>query len=198
MNPFRNIFYVLIIDAVCMIVILLIINSLPVPFSVPCTYPLAQNIALALCISLGVHFLFINRTWPSNPGLVILIYSVFLILILALGSYTFSPLGFSTGRIPVLRGFTVTRFGRPPISITSGNIVTIAANSVTGIRPIVLPGSMTCYWASNNGGALDDPGSCDVAYLPPPGADFDILKVLVQPSCHMPVSHGEIRVSIQP
>jgi hypothetical protein len=76
--------------------------------------------------------------------------------------------------------------------------VTIAANSVTEIRPIILPGKITCFWASNNGGALDDPGSCDVAYLSPPVADFDILKVLVRPGCHMPVSHGEIRVSIQP
>ena len=198
MNTYRSIFYVLIADATCMIVILFIITFLPIPFLVPCTYPLAQNIIISLCASLAVHFLVIDRIWQSNSKLIGLIYALFLLLILGLGSYAFSPLGYSTGRIPVLRGFTVTRFGRPAISITSGEIVTIAANSVTEIRPIILPGSITCFWASNNGGALDDPGSCDVAYLPPQRADFDILKVLVRPGCNLPASHGEIRVSIQP
>jgi len=198
MNAYRPVFYVLIADATCVIVILFIINFLPIPSLVPCTYPLAQNIIISLCVSLAVHFLVINRIWQSNSKLIGLIYALFLLLILWLGSYTFSPLGFSTGRIPVLRGFSVTRSGRPAISITSGDIVTIAANSVTEITPIILTGSTTCFWASNNGGALDDPGSCDVAYLSPQRADFDVLKVLVRPGCHMPFSHGEIRVSIQP
>ncbi len=198
MNSYRSIFYVLIADAICLIVILLIINFLPIPFLLPCTYPLAQNMIIALCVSFAVHFLIINRIWRSTSKLIVLIYILFLLLILGLGSYTFSPLGFSTGRVPVLRGFMVTRPGRPAITITSGDIVSIAVNSVTEISPITFPGTITCFWASMNGGSLDDPGSCDVVYLSPQRADFDILKVLVRPGCHLPVAHGEIKVSIPP
>jgi hypothetical protein len=51
---------------------------------------------------------------------------------------------------------------------------------------------------SSNGGAFDDPTSCDTAYLSPEGVEFDILHVHINPGCHLPAAHGEIKVSILP
>jgi hypothetical protein len=50
---------------------------------------------------------------------------------------------------------------------------------------------------SASGGALDDPQSCATVYVPPQ-ADYDILKVSLQPGCGLPRSVGQIKISILP
>ncbi len=194
----RSLLRVLILNALDLGLLLIILNALPVPALIPCAYPPAQSIAFALCGSLVLHLLFIRRISVTRGQPIILGYSLLLVLAFWLGSYPLSPLGFSNRRIPVLNGFKITRFGRPDISIASGQIVTVAGNSITEIQPIILPVDKTCTWVSANGGALDEPRNCDVAYFSPRGAISDTLRLLVQPGCHLPNSVGEIRFSILP
>ena len=198
MKKGQPLLFVMIANAISLAVLLLFFDALHFPTLIPCTYPLAQSFTLALGASLVIHSFIINRIWLRRLRPIIVVYSLLLLLILWLGSYPFSPLGFSTGRIPVLRGFIVTRFGRPALSIASGEIVTIAGDSIIEIKPITIPADANCIWFSTNGGALDDPRSCDIAYFSPGGADYDLLKLLIQPGCHLPNARGEIRISILP
>jgi hypothetical protein len=61
----------------------------------------------------------------------------------------------------------------------------------------MLTDAVRCDWSSANGGALDDPQSCDVVYNPP-RAEYDILKVSIRPGCGLPNSIGQIKISILP
>ena len=131
----------------------------------------------------------------TKPALIVL--PLLLLLLLWLGSYPFSPLGFSNGRIPVLRGFVITMSLRPSLAIASGEIVTIASGSIIGIRSTTLPVDMSCFWATTNGGEFDDPRTCNTDYSAPP-AGFDVLKVDIQPGCHLPNALGEIKITILP
>jgi hypothetical protein len=179
------------------VVLFISFEKLPVPTLIPCTYPLAQSLAFALCGSIVIHLFLIDRTGFMNAKPIVGVFCLFLSLIFWLGSYPFSPMGFSSGRIPTLRGFLVTRFGRPAVKIASGEIISMPGDSIAEIHPITLPVGMACTWVSVNGGALEDPRSCDIAYLSPDAA-FDTLKLLVQPACHLPDAVGEIKVSILP
>jgi hypothetical protein len=176
----------------------LIFNSLPIPILVPCTHPISQNLAFAIILVLIFEIILLSRTRILNRKLIMVIYPILLLLVLWLGSYLYSPFGFSTGRIPVLQGFIVTRFSRHPISIPPGGIVNIPGGSISEINPVTLPVPLTCIWASTNGGALDDPGSCDTVYLSPAGTYYDKLKLLIHPACHLPSVDSEIKVSILP
>jgi hypothetical protein len=176
----------------------LIFNTLPIPILVPCTYPISQKLAFVIFLVLIFDIILRSRTRIWKRKLIMVIYPILLLLVLWLGSYPYSPLGFSTGRIPVLQGFIVTRFSRPPITISPGGIVNIPGGSISEIKPLTLPLPQGCTWASTNGGALDDPGSCDTAYLSPAGTYYDTLKLLIHPACHLPNVDSEIRVSILP
>jgi hypothetical protein len=176
----------------------LIFNILPIQNLVPCTYPISQSLAFIIFLVLVFEIILFGRIWILNRKLIMVMYSILLLLVLWLGSYPFSPLGFSTGRIPVLKGFIVSRFSRPPITIPPGGTVNIPGGSISEIKPVTLPVPQTCTWASTNGGALDDPGSCDTAYLSPAGTYYDTLKLLIHPACHLPSVDSEIRVSILP
>ena len=185
-------------NIVIIVALTLFFNILKIPTLIPCTYPPSQSLALALCATLVIQFSIISRFWLIRSKPIISIYLLFLLLTFWMGSYSFSPLGFSTGRIPVIRGFMITRFSRPPIPIASGGLVNIAGDSISEIKPITQPVDLTCTWASTNGGSFDDPGSCDTVYLSPVGTYYDTLKLLIRPACHLPNTVGEIKVSILP
>jgi hypothetical protein len=159
MRTGRSLLFVILANGMSIGALLFFFNTLPIPMLIPCIYPLSQSLAFALSASLFIHVFAINRNWLMRLKPIILIYLLLVLLILWLGSYPYSPLGFSTGCIPVLRGFIMTRFGRPALSITSGEIMTIAGDSITEIIPITLPVDLTCIWVSTNGGTLDDPRS---------------------------------------
>jgi hypothetical protein len=178
-------------------ILFLLFNALPLPMIIPCTYPVAQNLALAIIVLWIFQAILIPKTWRARSKPALIVYPLLLLLLLWLGSYPFSPLGFSNGRIPVLRGFVITRSLRPPLAIASGEIVTIAGGSIIGIRSTMLPVDISCFWASANGGAFDDPRTCDTDYSAPP-AGFDVLKVDIQPGCHLPNTLGEIKIDILP
>jgi hypothetical protein len=194
----RPLLFVIIADGLSIVVFLLFFAALPGLVLIPCTYPLAQSLAFALCAALLIHLFVFNRFWLVRARSLMVAYFLCLLLVLWLGSYPFSPLGFSSGRVPVLGGFMLTRSGRPPISVASRQVVTIAAASISQITPMTLPVDMTCTWLSTNGGALDDPRSCDVAYFSPGASAYDTLKLLIQPGCRLPNAEGEIKISILP
>ena len=178
-------------------ILLFLFNALPLPTIIPCTYPPAQNLALAIIILWIFQPLLILKTGRARFKLALIVYPLLLVLLLWLGSYTFSPLGFSNGRIPVLRGFLITRSLTPPIAIASGEIVTITGGSIIGIRSTTLPVALSCFWASANGGVFDDPRTCNPDYSAPPSG-FDVLKLAIQPGCHLPLALGEIKIAIMP
>ena len=152
------------------------LNSLRIPGLIPCVYPLSQTLTLALALVLFIHLLGFDRILLNKSRLIILMESLLILLSLWIGPYSDSPLGFSSGRISILQGFEVTRFSRQPISVASMESITITSNSVTEIRAITLSLDLTCTWMSSRGGSIEDPRSCEIAYLPPVGVDYDILK----------------------
>jgi len=193
----RSFLFWILANAFIMGLLFFLFNTLPLPTIIPCIYPFAQNLALAIIMLWIFQTILIPKTgWGrAKPALIVL--PLLLMLLLWFGSYPFSPLGFSTGRISVLRGFEVTRSLQPPRTIASGKIVTVADGSVMGIRPITLPVDRSCFWASAKGGAFDDPRTCDTVYFAP-AEEYDILKIDIQPGCHLPNLQGEIKFSILP
>ena len=121
-----------------------------------------------------------------------------ILLALWLGIYPISPLGFSSGRIPIAQGFVLSRSMRADANLASGETINVIGNSAIAIKVITLPISKNCVWLSTKGGSLDDPRSCDIAYMPPTDSDFDLLKVLIQPSCHLPETQENIKIIVLP
>ena len=115
-----------------------------------------------------------------------------------LGSYRFSPLGFSSGRIPLINGFVITRRQQAQAVASPMQTITVAAGSAIGIDPQMLPGPVTCLWSSANGGAFDDPASCDTAYSPGEGAGFDVLRVDIRSACGLPSTVAQLNISMLP
>lgn len=164
----------------------------------PCTHPLAVKILIGLAVALSLYLLAngILRFGKNKPAIAIV--ALLAALTLWLGSYPYSPLGFSGGRISILREFTITRLMRENTTIKAGEIISISRNSIIGISPVTLPVEMDCTWSSARGGALEDPSICDTAYAPPGNSDFDILKLLIQPSCNLPNVTAQIKIGILP
>jgi len=171
---------------------------LPLPQFLPCTYPLAEYSILAICIAFGVQY-FAFKSYQLFGYFWIAGMDIGLILLaLWLGSYSISPLGFSSGRIPLAQGFVVTRSMRPDVNIASGKTINIVSGSVIAIRTVTLPIGKNCFWFSSKHGSFDDPRSCDVAYMPPTNSDFDLLKVLIQPSCRLPEVQESLKIIVLP
>jgi hypothetical protein len=167
------------------------------PPVLPCTYPAAQSLVLALGALLLIYFFSGPRWLPGARARYLAVTAVLIGLVAWLGFYPLSPLGFSTGRIPVLRGFTVVTRARSTVNIAPGAVLTLGSGVPAAIQPVTLPGDMRCTWMSTRGGALDEPSSCAVVYVPPQ-ADYDILKLSLQPGCGLPRSVERIRISILP
>jgi hypothetical protein len=171
---------------------------LPLPQFFLCTYPLAENSILAICIAFGIQ-IFVFKGYRINSYLWVAGMDVGLLLLAFwLGSYPVSPLGFSSGRIPIAQGFVLTRSMRPDIKMASGETIDIVSGSAIAIRTVTLPIGKNCFWFSSKHGSFDDPRSCDIAYMPPTDSDFDLLKVLIQPSCHLPEVQESLKIIVLP
>lgn len=197
-SPRKGIWVVaFLVDILLAGVLFVLFNALPLPPVVPCTHPLAQNFVLALILALVCQLLLgakIAAWWQKAfSGLSIAL----LPMALWLGSYPFSPLGFSQGRIPLLNGFLVRTAARGAVHVAPGGVVEMSVNSIAAISPALLPGAVRCDWLSSNGGALDDSQSCDVSYMAP-AADYDILKISLRPGCGLPASVAQLKISILP
>ena len=171
---------------------------LPLPQFFPCTYPLAENFILAIGVAFVVQYLAFKNIRISGYFWIAGMDIGIILLALWLGSYSISPLGFSSGRIPIAQGFILTRSMRPDSNIVSGETINIVSGSVVAIRTVTLPVGRNCFWFSTKHGSFDDPRSCDIAYMPPANSDFDLLKVLIQPSCRLPEIQESIKINVLP
>ena len=83
--------------------------SFPLLRPLLCMHPVAIGIAVGLVAALIIHCVIAAITHRRRYWSVVLAYASLFLLALGLGSYLVSPLGFSSGRIPLLRGFLITR-----------------------------------------------------------------------------------------
>jgi hypothetical protein len=98
---------------------------------------------------------------------------------------------------PILHGFLVTRQDRVNEVVASGDVVLLSAGVPAAISIRSDLQELNCRWSSRNGGAWDDPFSCDTVYVPPP-ADYDTLTVMIEPGCKLAPVRGQIKISILP
>ena len=185
------------INAALMMIFFLALDAFPIPLFLPCTHRFAQSAILAfsatLIIYLGLGTKFLPQTTRLSIGLTISL----IILALWLGSYPFSPLGFSTGRIPVLQEFAITTRKSSSTRLVPGANLTLASGLPAGIEPVFLLENVKCRWFSVNDGILESLEDCNTVYVPPQ-ADYDILKINFQPGCGLPQASAQIKISILP
>lgn len=165
-----------------------------------CMHPIAKAAVLVLGVSVALYVLAALVRGRPGRGRVLLSLPIAAglgLLMLWLGSYAYSPLAFTRDNAAVLRGFLVTRQGRANEPVSSGDVILLSAGSPAAITLLSDLPDLTCNWSSLNGGAWDDPYSCDTAYLAP-AAGYDILTVNIQPGCSLPLVRGRIRISIMP
>lgn len=169
----------------------------PLPFLFPCTQPQAQSLLLALFAALGFQTLLGAKILPETSRVTLGLTTGLLLLTFWLGFYPLSPLGFSSGRIPVLSGFFVTTRSRLKSTVVPGETISLASGLPAAIEPNLLPVNAKCSWTSVNGGSLDDPQTCDTIYQPP-SAEYDILKIRIQPGCGLPETNAQLKISLLP
>ena len=145
-----------------------------------------------------IHLVAIRKLKRHGYGTALLLYGALLLLTLWLGSYHVSPLGFSNGSIPLLRGFVVSQAHGTAIKIASRQPLSVGYGSIVQIQPEILAGPVDCTWLSTTGGVFDDPANCDTAFVASGAAQYDVLKVRVRSACGLPTAVGEIRVAILP
>jgi len=192
----RGRFIFILLSAVPALGFFLILGALPIPQVLPCVHPSAQNLSLALTGSSIVHLLAGARFFPRYRPSLLAIDACLLLLVIWLGAYRFSPLGLSS-RENILREFVVMTPQMGEKHIPPNGIISVGNTSVAYIQPILGPGNIKCSWYSLHGGGLDGQESCPLLYTPP-SADFDILKVNLQPGCGLPNTVQQIRISILP
>lgn len=179
----------------------IILRFLSLP-EINCVQPLAQSLLYALGIILVLNLpavAIFSKFRDKRSGFTIAFLFILAVVTWWLGSYPYSPiLGFVNGQNSVLSGFRVTRQGRAVVTISSGDMLSLARGSYTSIEALVTPENASCMWQSINGAALDGSDTCDLIYSPPKGTDYDILKVLVTPACHLSKTTGQIKISILP
>lgn len=163
---------------------------------IPCTEPRAARLVLSLGVGLFAQLVFIHWLGPGYVAAVIAGHLVLMLITFWLGAYAISPLGYSTGQAPNLRGFLIIRSNRSSI-IENAEIVSLKRGSAVGINPQLLDPASDCAWISAAGAALDGPFSCDTVYSPP-NADYDVLRLRIRSSCGLPDSTGRINVSVLP
>ncbi|MGE5073829.1 MAG: hypothetical protein ACM3MF_10405 [Anaerolineae bacterium] len=171
---------------------------MPVSTFFQCLHPVARGIALAVLVAGIVHIAVLLARRRRLPPALPLVYALLLLLALWGGSLGYSPLGFGSERMPVLRGFLITKPQRAPVHVASSSTVSLSAAQPMEIEPQLLPGPFRCIWSSSNGGSFDNPTGCDTAYQPGTGASFDFLRVRIRSACGLPPTLGLLRVGVLP
>ncbi len=174
-----------------------VLNSFSSTQIISCTDGWAQNLIFALGFALVLQIFLAPKILLGHYRILIAAHAVLILLTLWLGLYSISPLGYSSGRIPVLHGFVVMTKQKGITAVPLGGVITLGNSAAAAVYPVTVPGDVRCTWMSVNAGALDDPHSCITAYIPPQ-ADYDILKVSVQPGCGLPTSTGQFKIGILP
>ncbi len=177
----------------------LVAEGLHFPSLIPCTAPASQSVIAACAIALLFDLAVVPKIGPINRSWALTAVGACCAIAVWLGFYAISPLRFGRGGSPIVSGFMIARSERQPVVVSLGSAVAIAADSPVEIEPITLAGTnVSCRWRSANGGAIDDPASCDIVYQPPVSVAYDALSVLAQPSCGLPEGVSQLRFSIAP
>lgn len=192
----RLLLLTMLLDLILVSLVFATLNCFSPAGIIPCTEPRAGHLFLALSLG-SITQLFFLRSIPSVQFRALLGGQVVLTLMtLWLGVYAISPRGYASGQIPNLRGFLIIRANRSS-TVNNNEVVSMRRGSAVGINSLLLDEASQCTWISAAGAALDDPSSCDTAYVPP-NADHDILRLRIRSSCGLPDTTGQIRVSILP
>lgn len=164
-----------------------------------CVHPAAQTILIGLGILLSgiVLAAMFWRKLRRRLSVSLFVLVGLCLLVLWLGSYSHSPLKFINEQGATLRGFLITRHGRPNEPVASGDIVTMTAGAPMGIRVLSAVPLAGCHWMSLTGGVWDDSDTCDTTYAAPQ-AEYDVLSVTIEPRCGLSSAHGQIKISILP
>ena len=172
------------------------LHILKFPPIIPCSAVWANNLLLALIFTFFLQ-IFIARKILGNHALQFLVFHTVMILCsLWLGLYQFSPLGYSSGRIPNPDGFSITTANRS-YSAANLEVISLQQGATVGISPSMLNGDFHCDWISSNGGGLESSTGCDTVYQVP-DAEYDILRLRVRSACGLPDSIAQIKISILP
>ena len=168
------------------------------PPVVSCIHPMALAGAVALLIAAGLHAALLRLRRRPARWHVLLAYPTLMLVSIWLGWYPASPLGFSTGAIPLLQGYRILRPQRDAQLLKPRQVVLAATGMTIGIEPVLLPGPVRCTWSSTTGADIDDPTGCNIAYVSTSGASYDFLKVHITPACGIPSMTGQLHISILP
>lgn len=163
---------------------------------IPCTDIWATNLILSLALVFLLQIFLAPKILPTHYKSFLAGHVGLILLVLWLGFYSISPLGYSAGRIPVLRGFLVISANRSSV-VPNRGLISVSQGSVVAIQPLMLAGKFHCNWMSATGGQLDLPTTCDIIYVPP-NVEYDILRFRVQTSCGLPDAIGQIKVAVLP
>jgi hypothetical protein len=177
-----------------------VFDWLRMPVLVPCSHPFVQPTLLSIASTLLLNILaglIWGQPWWKRVQWSLLTFTALFLLTFFLGSYIYSPLDFSKRNDAVLQGFLVSRRDRVNEVVSSGEIISLSAGVPAAISIESEFQNMKCRWDSLNGGAWDDPMSCDTTYAPP-AADYDILTVRINPGCKLSPIRGQIKISILP
>ncbi|WKZ48795.1 MAG: hypothetical protein QY306_05415 [Anaerolineales bacterium] len=162
-----------------------------------CLHPPAQNLLLILLGLLLTGFVLGKRISPRHYKLILLTNAILIALTLWLGDYRYSPLTFIRGDHFTLQEFIVLTREKGEKHIAPNEIITLGSSSAAFIQPVPVTENMTCHWRSLEDGQLDGEDSCALTYIPP-RAEYDILRLNIQPGCGRPSAVEQIRVSILP
>lgn len=175
-------------------------ESLEAPANIPCVALTFQHAIFACGIVLVLDLLVLRWQGGRRFAWAPLAILVGLSAIAAwLGSYQHSPLELDRGGAGQVSVYRLTRYGFPAQITGPSQIIIVKSGSPLEIQPI-LPSNLetVCQWRADNGGAIDDPSSCDIAYEAPRGATYDILHLLTQSGCGLPQHSTQLRLSIAP
>lgn len=140
---------------------------------------------------------FLRKKWGRRSYLCLSILLGLILVVLWLGSYSYSPLEYFGEQNLREISFLVTRSGRVNEPVASGETITLKAGSPAAIAVLSAVPTQNCQWMSLNHGAWDDANNCDTTYAAP-DAEFDILTLNVELACGLPSTRAQIKVSILP
>jgi len=142
-------------------------------------------------------FIIGKRISPRFYKLIFITNAFLIALTLWLGDYRYSPLKSIRGDHFTLQEFIVLTREKGEKHIAPNEIITLGSSSAAFIQPVPVTETMTCHWQSVNNGQLDGEDSCALTYVPL-RAEYDILRLNIQPGCGSPSAVEQIRISILP
>lgn len=166
---------------------------------IPCVYPPYAGAIIGSILTVAIDVALLPRIGVAYLAWCVAALGCLSAAAFWMGSYRWSPIGYGRGGPDLVSAFRVTQSDRPPYMTSPRQVIVAIEGTPIEIEPILLPGlHPPCQWNSDHGGAIDDRSSCDIAYEPPAGSAYDVLRLLVRPACGLPERAAKINVSIAP